>query len=43
MIGGKELAEIGDEEILDAIAIHIRHRDVRRVRNARDDRECAAG
>ena len=43
VIGRKELAQIGDEQILDAVAIDVGQRDVRGVRDARDDRQRAAG
>ena len=42
VIRRKELAEIGDEQILDAVAIDVGQRDVRGVRDARDDRQRAA-
>ena len=39
VIGRQEAAQIGDEKVLDAVAIEIGHRGVRRVRHARETRE----
>ena len=39
MIGRQELAEIADEEVLDAVAVEVGHCDVRRVVQLREDIE----
>ena len=39
VIGGKEGAHVADEQVLDAVAIHVDERGVRRIRNAGDDRQ----
>ena len=36
VIGGKELPHLGHEQILDAVLVDVRHRDVGRVRDAGD-------
>ena len=41
VIGGKELAHVGDEQILDAVRVDVGEGDVRRVRDAGDDRQRA--
>ena len=42
VIAGKELAQVGDQQVLDAVAIDVGQRHVRGVRDARDDRQRAA-
>ena len=42
VITGEELSEVRDEHVLPPIAVEIGERDVRRMRNAGNDRERAA-
>ena len=43
VIGGKELPHLGHQQILDAVLVDVRHRDVGRVRDAGDLRQGGRG